>query len=52
VKRKLAPALLPVLLLAVLAPGIAVATSAERRGGDRADTVHRPIVIGHRGAAG
>jgi glycerophosphoryl diester phosphodiesterase len=53
VKRKLAPALLPILLLAVLAPGIAVAASTDGRGGgDRANTVHRPIVIGHRGAAG
>jgi glycerophosphoryl diester phosphodiesterase len=53
VKRKLAPALLPIMLLAVLVPGIAVAASTERRGGeDRTDTAHRPIVIGHRGSAG
>ncbi len=52
-KRKLAPALLPIMLLAVLVPGIAVAASTERRGGeDRTDTAHRPIVIGHRGSAG
>jgi glycerophosphoryl diester phosphodiesterase len=53
VKRKLAPALLPILLLGVLAPGIAMGASTDpRSGGDRADTVHLPIVIGHRGAAG
>jgi glycerophosphoryl diester phosphodiesterase len=53
VKRKLAPALLPILLLGVLAPGIAMGASTDRRsGGDRADAVHLPIVIGHRGAAG
>src|SRR6266540_1684847 len=41
------------MLLAVLVPGIAVAASTERRGGeDRTDTAHRPIVIGHRGSAG
>ena len=52
-KRKLAPALLPILLLGVLAPGIAMGASTDRRsGGDRADAVHLPIVIGHRGAAG
>jgi glycerophosphoryl diester phosphodiesterase len=53
VKRKLAPALLPILLLAVLAPGIALAGSTDRQsGGDGDNTVRRPIVIGHRGAAG
>jgi glycerophosphoryl diester phosphodiesterase len=51
VKRLLRPALLPIVLLAVLAPGIAVAASTDRRGSDRTAAAH-PIVIGHRGAAG
>jgi glycerophosphoryl diester phosphodiesterase len=52
VKRKLAPALLSIMLLALLVPSIAVAASSDRRGDDRTATSHRPIVIGHRGAAG
>ncbi len=51
-KRWLTPALLPALLAAVLAPGIAGAVSAAQRGGDGIAEAHRPIVIGHRGAAG
>jgi hypothetical protein len=51
VKRLLRPALLPFLLLALLVPGIAVAGSTDRQGGDRSG-VNRPIVIGHRGTAG
>ncbi len=51
-KRKLAQALLPIMLLAVLVPGIAVAASTDSGGSDRIATAHRPIVIGHRGAAG
>ncbi len=51
-RRRLTPALLPALLLALIAPGIAGASSSERDA-DRTDAaVRRPIVIGHRGAAG
>ncbi len=51
-KHRLTGALLPVLLLALLVPGIAGAASSEQRGGDANAGTHRPIVIGHRGAAG
>jgi glycerophosphoryl diester phosphodiesterase len=42
----------PFVLLALLVPGIAVAGSTDHRGSDSSGIARRPIVIGHRGAAG